>query len=52
MFMKKAPDTVPLATGPGVTVALGVALAMTLLIGIYPEPFIMMAREAVRPFFS
>ncbi|MGD1155493.1 MAG: NADH-quinone oxidoreductase subunit N [Terriglobia bacterium] len=52
MFMKKAPDTVPLATGPGVTVALGVALAMTLLIGIYPQPFIMMAREAVRPFFS
>lgn len=52
MFMKKAPDTVPLATGPGVTVALGVAVAMTLLIGIYPQPFIMMAREAVRPFFS
>lgn len=52
MFMKKAPDTVPLATGPGVRVALGVALAMTLLIGIYPQPFIVMAREAVRPFFS
>jgi NADH-quinone oxidoreductase subunit N len=52
MFMKKAPDSVPLATGPGVTVAISVALAMTLVIGIYPQPFIMMAREAVRPFFS
>jgi NADH-quinone oxidoreductase subunit N len=52
MFMKKAPDTVPLATGPGLTVALSVALAMTLLIGIYPQPFILWAREAVRPFFS
>jgi NADH-quinone oxidoreductase subunit N len=52
MFMKKAPDTVPLATGPGVTVALGVALAMTVVIGVYPQPFIVMAREAVRPFFS
>jgi len=51
MFMKKAPDTVPLATGFGVRVALGVALAMTLVIGIYPQPFIAMAREAVRPFF-
>jgi hypothetical protein len=33
-------------------VALGVALAMTLLIGIYPQPIIVIAREAVRPFFS
>jgi NADH-quinone oxidoreductase subunit N len=52
MFMKKAPDTIPLATSPGLTVVLGVALAMTLIIGIYPQPFITLAREAVRPFFS
>jgi NADH-quinone oxidoreductase subunit N len=52
MFMKKAPDAVPLATGAAVRVALGVALAMTLVIGVYPQPFIVMAREAVRPFFS
>jgi NADH-quinone oxidoreductase subunit N len=52
MFMKKAPDAVPLATGFGLRVALGVTLAMTLVIGIYPQPFIAMAREAVRPFFS
>jgi hypothetical protein len=25
---------------------------MTLLIGVYPEPFIRMAREAARPFFG
>jgi NADH-quinone oxidoreductase subunit N len=52
MFMKKAPDSVPLATSSGLTVALGVTFAMTLLIGVYPEPFITLAREAVRPFFS
>ncbi|MGA3165428.1 MAG: NADH-quinone oxidoreductase subunit N [Terriglobia bacterium] len=52
MFMKKAPDAAPLATGPGLTVALSATLAMTLLIGIYPQPFILWAREAVRPFFS
>ena len=52
MFMKKAPDEVPLAGSPGVTLALGVALGLTLIIGVYPQPFIMMAREAVRPLFS
>jgi NADH-quinone oxidoreductase subunit N len=51
MFMKKVPDAVPLATSPGLALALGVAVAMTLWIGIYPQPFIVMAREAVRPFF-
>jgi NADH-quinone oxidoreductase subunit N len=51
MFMKKAPDTVPLATSPGLAVALGVTVAMTLWVGIYPQPFIVMAREAIRPFF-
>ncbi len=52
MFMKKAPDTVPLATSPGVSLALGITLVLTLIVGIYPQPFIVMAREAVRPFFS
>jgi NADH-quinone oxidoreductase subunit N len=50
MFMKKAPDAVPLATSPGLLLALGVAVALTLVIGIYPQPFIVIAREAVRPF--
>jgi NADH-quinone oxidoreductase subunit N len=52
MFMKNPPDTVPLATSPGLTVALVVTLGMTLLVGIYPQPFIVLAREVVRPFFS
>jgi len=51
MFMKKPADTVPLATGLGLRVALGVTVAMTLIIGIYPQPFILLAREAVRPLF-
>ena len=52
MFMKKAMDTVPLETGPGLSVALGVSLGVTLLLGIYPQPLIVIAREAIRPFFS
>jgi len=51
MFMKKTAETAPLAFSPGISVALGVTLGMTLLIGIYPEPFIVLAREAIRPFF-
>ncbi len=52
MFMKKPLEEAPLATSFGLRVALGVSLVMTLLIGIYPEPVITIAREAVRPFFS
>ncbi len=52
MFMKKALETGPLAIGPGLSVALGVTLGFTLIIGIYPEPFIQLAQDAIRPFFS
>lgn len=52
MFMKKAPDSVPLATGAGIRIALAVTTTFTLIIGIYPQPFIVMASEAIRPFFS
>jgi NADH-quinone oxidoreductase subunit N len=52
MFMRRPLDEVPLTTGLALRVALGVALAVTLLIGIYPQPIIVIAREAVRPFFS
>jgi NADH-quinone oxidoreductase subunit N len=52
MFMKKAPDTIPLATGTGLGIALAVTALFTLVIGIYPQPFITLATEAVRPFFS
>src|SRR5208282_1428673 len=52
MFMKRPLDEVPLATSFALRVALGVTLAMTLAIGIYPQPIIVIAREAIRPFFS
>ncbi|MGO8793157.1 MAG: NADH-quinone oxidoreductase subunit N [Terriglobia bacterium] len=52
MFMKRPLDEVPLATSLGLRVALAVTLVMTLAIGIYPQPIITIAREAVRPFFS
>jgi NADH-quinone oxidoreductase subunit N len=52
MFMKNPLETVPLATSPGVSVALGITLGMTLIVGVYPQPFIVLAREAIRPFFS
>jgi NADH-quinone oxidoreductase subunit N len=52
MFMKRPLDEVPYATSFALRVALGVTLAMTLAIGIYPQPIIVIAREAVRPFFS
>jgi NADH-quinone oxidoreductase subunit N len=52
MFMRQAPDAEPLATSAGVSVALGISVAITLAAGVYPQPFITLAREAVRPFFS
>ena len=52
MFMKRPLDETPLATGLALRLALGVTLGMTLLIGVYPQPVIVLAREAVRPFFS
>jgi NADH-quinone oxidoreductase subunit N len=43
-----APINVPLGLG----VALAVTVALTLVIGIFPEPFIQVAHQAIRPFFS
>jgi NADH-quinone oxidoreductase subunit N len=51
MFMKKAPDRVPLATSPGISIALGLTLAVTVLVGLYPQPIIVMASQAIRSFF-
>jgi NADH-quinone oxidoreductase subunit N len=51
MFMKRPLDEVPYATSLGLTVALSVTLGLTLLIGIFPQPIITIAEEAVRPFF-
>jgi NADH-quinone oxidoreductase subunit N len=52
MFMKKSLDDIPYASSLGLRLALGVTSAMTLLIGIYPQPIIEIAREAIRPFLT
>ncbi len=52
MFMKNASESVPLAMSSGVSIALIVAVGLTLIAGIYPEPFIQLAREAIRPFMA
>jgi NADH-quinone oxidoreductase subunit N len=47
MFMRDATEKTGLVYSPGLLTALGVALLFTIFIGIYPDPFITMAREAV-----
>jgi len=47
MFMRDATEKTGLTYSPGLITALAVALIFTLLIGIYPDPFIAMARQAV-----
>jgi NADH-quinone oxidoreductase subunit N len=47
MFMRDATEKTGLVLSPGVLAALGVAFVFTMLIGIYPDPFISMARQAV-----
>ena len=51
MFMKRAPDQVPLESSWGLTVALVVTLAVTVAIGVYPEPLIRLAQTAAVPLF-
>ena len=47
MFMRDATERTGLTFAPGITMALGIAILFTMLIGIYPDPFIAMARRAV-----
>jgi NADH:ubiquinone oxidoreductase subunit 2 (subunit N) len=47
MFMRDATEKTGLVYSPGLLAALGVAFVFTMLIGIYPDPFINMARQAV-----
>ncbi|HYR84105.1 MAG TPA: NADH-quinone oxidoreductase subunit N [Terriglobia bacterium] len=46
MFMRDATEKTGLTYSPGILTALGVAFVFTMLIGIYPDPFIAMARQA------
>ncbi|HWB87059.1 MAG TPA: NADH-quinone oxidoreductase subunit N [Bryobacteraceae bacterium] len=43
MFIQEAKETAPLASSFGLRLALGVSGVLTLVIGIYPEPFLRMA---------
>ncbi|HEY2381353.1 MAG TPA: NADH-quinone oxidoreductase subunit N [Terriglobia bacterium] len=47
MFMRDATEKTGLTLAPGLNMALGVAIIFTMLIGIYPDPFIALARHAV-----
>jgi NADH-quinone oxidoreductase subunit N len=47
MFMRDATEKTGLVYSPGVLAALGVAFLFTIWIGVYPDPFISMARQAV-----
>jgi NADH-quinone oxidoreductase subunit N len=47
MFIAEPADAAPLSTSFGLRLALGVTGLMTLGIGIYPQPFIMMAQTSL-----
>ncbi len=47
MFIREETQTAPLATTFGLRVALGVTGLLTLVIGIYPEPFLQLARTSL-----
>jgi NADH-quinone oxidoreductase subunit N len=47
MFMRDATARTGLTYSPGLVTVLAVAIVFTLVIGLYPDPFIMMARQAV-----
>jgi len=47
MFMRDATERTGLTFAPGLNMALGVAIIFTMLIGIYPDPFIALARQAI-----
>src|SRR5438309_1890703 len=47
MFMRDATEKTGLTYAPGLSMTLAIATVFTLLIGVYPDPFIAMARQAV-----
>jgi NADH-quinone oxidoreductase subunit N len=46
MFVRESTEPAPLATSAGLRMALGVSGLATLLIGVYPEPFLRFAGQA------
>jgi NADH-quinone oxidoreductase subunit N len=47
MFMRDATEKTGLTFAPGLSIAMGVAILFTMVIGIYPDPFIALAKHAV-----
>jgi NADH:ubiquinone oxidoreductase subunit 2 (subunit N) len=47
MFARDLTETAPLSTSLGLRVALGVSGALTLAIGLYPEPFLRLANTSL-----
>jgi NADH-quinone oxidoreductase subunit N len=47
MFVSEPTEERPISTSHGLNIALGVAVALTLLIGLYPQPFIQFSRAAI-----
>src|SRR5213594_2014134 len=47
MFIREATEKTGLVYAPGLTMTLAIATLFTLLIGVYPDPFIAMARQTV-----
>jgi NADH-quinone oxidoreductase subunit N len=48
MFISEQTEKAPLATSMGLRLALGVSGVMTLAIGIYPQPFLELAKTSLR----
>jgi len=47
MFTREVTEKAPLASSFGLRLAVGVAGALTLGIGLYPEPFLRLAQTSV-----
>ncbi len=50
MFINESTENTGLALSPGLVTVLAIALILTLFIGLYPDPFIEMARNATLDF--
>ena len=50
MFINESTEKTGLALSPGLVTVLAIALILTLFIGVYPDPFIEMARNATAVF--
>ena len=49
MFAREATEKAPLATSLGLRIALAVSGVLTLVIGVYPEPFLRLAQASLMP---